>query len=345
MSIGEWISLYTTEEMDIHPEFQRFYRWEPTQKSRFIESFLLGIPVPPIFVAQRQDGVWDVVDGLQRLSTIFEFCGILKNERGEVLPPLKLEKTKYLASLEGKFWESDNVENSFTPAQRILIKRTKIGVSIVLRESDPRSKYELFQRLNTGGSMLSDQEVRNRLLVMVNREFFNWLSSLGKFPDFHDCIALTDRALSEQYDVEIALRFLFFRRLPEPQLYQIGDVGEFLTDQVMLVAENSNYDRDAEKRIFETVFSFIASAMGPDAFRRWVAEDQRFKGGFSVSAFEAVAIGMGHWGGAGLDAQNLPIRVKSLWTNDEFLNNSGSGIRASTRIPKTVLLGRTIFHP
>jgi hypothetical protein len=90
MSIGEWISMYEKNELDIHPEFQRFFRWSPNQKSRLIESLLLGIPVPQIFVAQRSDGIWDVVDGLQRLSTIFEFAGILKNESGGIASALTL---------------------------------------------------------------------------------------------------------------------------------------------------------------------------------------------------------------------------------------------------------------
>lgn len=72
MSIGEVVNLYRDDELDIHPEFQRFFRWTPFQKSRFIESLLLGIPIPSVFVNQREDGVWDVVDGLQRLSTTQE---------------------------------------------------------------------------------------------------------------------------------------------------------------------------------------------------------------------------------------------------------------------------------
>ena len=70
MSIGEWISLYEKNEIDIHPDFQRFFRWSDHQKSTFIESILLGIPIPPIFVSQRNDGIWDVIDGLQRLSAL-----------------------------------------------------------------------------------------------------------------------------------------------------------------------------------------------------------------------------------------------------------------------------------
>jgi hypothetical protein len=82
VSLGEWISIYEKQELDIHPEFQRFFRWTARQKSRLIESIFLGIPIPQIFVAQRPDGVWDVVDGVQRLSTMFQFVGILRDETG-----------------------------------------------------------------------------------------------------------------------------------------------------------------------------------------------------------------------------------------------------------------------
>jgi len=72
MSIGELMTIYRDKDLDIHPEFQRFFRWSELQRAKFIESILLGIPIPSLFVSQRDDGVWDVVDGVQRLSTIFE---------------------------------------------------------------------------------------------------------------------------------------------------------------------------------------------------------------------------------------------------------------------------------
>jgi uncharacterized protein with ParB-like and HNH nuclease domain len=252
MSIGEWLNLYNDEELDIHPEFQRFFRWDAAQKSRFIESLLLGIPIPPIFVAQRQDGVWDVVDGLQRLSTIFEFVGVLKDKDQKVMPQLRLQRTRYLPDLTNKVWDSDLVD-SFTTAQRMIIKRTKVGVSIILRESDPRSKYELFQRLNTGGSVLSEQEVRNCILVMSNPDFYDWLRVLADDSNFREVTALTDRAISEQYDMEIALRYLVFRRLSEGDLQGIGDVGEFLTDKMTGLAEDKNYDRTKEGKLFRNL--------------------------------------------------------------------------------------------
>ena len=169
MSIGELINLYRDGELDIHPEFQRLYRWNNEQKSRLVESLLLGIPIPSIFVSQREDGVWDVIDGLQRLSTIFQLVGILKDEDSKLLGPLTLSKTKYLPSLEGKTWENEDSSVSLGTTNQLIIRRSKIDVKIILRESSESSKYELFQRLNTGGSQLSDQEVRNAILIMVIR--------------------------------------------------------------------------------------------------------------------------------------------------------------------------------
>jgi Protein of unknown function DUF262 len=87
MSIGEVISLYKDSDIDIHPEFQRIFRWTTDQKSRLIESILLGIPIPSIFVSQRPDGVWDVIDGVQRLSTIFEFGLLCFAWQGRVPAP------------------------------------------------------------------------------------------------------------------------------------------------------------------------------------------------------------------------------------------------------------------
>ncbi|WP_328915189.1 MULTISPECIES: DUF262 domain-containing protein [unclassified Streptomyces] len=88
MSINEVAAMYLDGDLETHPEFQRIFRWTLEQQSRLIESVFLGIPVPPIFVAQRADGVWDVVDGVQRLSTIFRFMGVLKDDEGQLdVPP------------------------------------------------------------------------------------------------------------------------------------------------------------------------------------------------------------------------------------------------------------------
>ncbi len=120
MSIGELVSLYRQSELVIRPEFQRLFRWGSAQKSRLIESLLLGIPLPSSFVMQREDGVWEVIDGLQRLSTILEFMGELRNEStSTLLPPSSLVSTVYLNSLEGvKYGTDDAGENELINAHR-----------------------------------------------------------------------------------------------------------------------------------------------------------------------------------------------------------------------------------
>ncbi len=81
ISYGELANLYETRELVIRPEYQRLFRWTPTQKSRFIESILLGFPTPAIFVAEDDKGVWELVDGLQRVSSVREFMGPLKDPK------------------------------------------------------------------------------------------------------------------------------------------------------------------------------------------------------------------------------------------------------------------------
>ncbi len=345
MSIGEIASLYQDDELDIHPEFQRFFRWTIDQKSQFIESILLGIPIPPIFVSQRRsDSVWDVVDGLQRLSTIFEFMGILKDENGKVLPPLELDPTKYLPSLKGKRWQSDDEGASLTADRRIMFKRSKLNISILLRESDDIAKFELFQRLNRGGSVLSDQEVRNCILVMLNRDFYAWLRAMSEKPAFQSCTSLTDRALAEQYDVELVLRFIVLRDAEPGSLGSSFDIGDLITDRMIAAASNPDHDRREHEAAFDGVFTLLDSVMRDRAFRRYDTRKKRFLGGFTLTGFELVAVGLGASYPNLPDGSAIEELIKRAWAHDDTQRYSGMGVRASTRIPHLLRVGRELFR-
>lgn len=133
MSVGEVMNLYRDKELFINPTFQRLFRWDESQKTRFIESLLLGIPIPPIFVMQDEAGVWELIDGLQRLSTVLEFAGLLRKESGQYLEPSVLEGTAFLPSLAGKRWEPSNadVNNGIGKTQQLQIKRARLRVEIL----------------------------------------------------------------------------------------------------------------------------------------------------------------------------------------------------------------------
>lgn len=345
MSIGELINLYESNEIEIHPEFQRFFRWSDIQKSRFIESILLGIPIPPIFVSQRDDGIWDVVDGLQRLSTIYQFMGKLKDAEGKLRDPLLLKKTKYLPSLDGKKWEDgDNPENSLDTSQRLDIKRAKIHVNIIQKESDAFAKYELFQRLNTGGSRLSDQELRNCLLVWVNKKIFNWMYELSQYKNFKECVSLTDGMMEEQYDMELISRFLVFRTIDEGQLKGIDELSEFLTDKITAIAQLEDFDYEKEGDAFKRTFDILYESTGGDSFQRFDRTKEKYIGGFYISPFEVLALGIGY----NYQKINNTEKVKSLiskfWKKDISSLKTGSGVSASTRIPSTIPYGRELFN-
>jgi hypothetical protein len=167
-------------------------------------------------------------------------------------------------------WEDDDhPDQSFTNPQRLLIKRAKIDVSIILKESDEQTKFELFQRLNTGGSPLSDQEMRNSLLVMLNRDLFRWTKTLSDDQNFQQCIALSDRAIDEQYDMELVLRFLTFRQIPQQALTGLDDLGEFLTENVRKLAADKTFNKKVEEEAFRTTFRLLAEELGDDSFRRY----------------------------------------------------------------------------
>ncbi|MNC08561.1 hypothetical protein D3C76_871010 [compost metagenome] len=348
ISIGEWLSLYENGEVDIHPEFQRIYRWSEAQKTNLIESILLGIPVPPIFVSQRTDGVWDVVDGLQRLSTIYQFIGQLKDEDGNKIPPLVLSGTKYLPSLEGKKWEGeehigDEDPNSIGLNLRLTIKRSKLNVSIILKESDETAKYDLFQRLNTGGSRLSAQEVRNCILVMLNKEFYFWLVELASFDKFVECTALSDRTINEAYNIELVLRFVIFSLIDPRDLESMGDVGVFITEKMRDICTDKDFDTALWGRLFRQTFTILSDTCADNAFKRFNINKQKFSGGFLVSQYEVVSYGLAYNISKDSHDDDIERRVSSLWENKEFTDWSGSGMTATRRLPHLIPLGREVF--
>lgn len=346
MSISEWISMYEQGELDIHPEFQRFYRWSHAQKTGLIESILLGIPLPPIFVSQRPDGVWDVVDGLQRLSTIFQFVGILKDEDGKDIEPLILEGTKYLPALKDIQWENESNQKKSLPKDlKLVLKRSKVAASIVLKESDETAKYDLFQRLNTGGSELSPQEVRNCLLVMINKSFFNWIKELSQNASFVSTTALSDRPIEESYDVELALRFVVLSQVEIKNIKSVGDVGVFLTERMTEIAQDKTFHKSHVKKLFDETFSILEEVMGDDSFKRFSIKKGKHEGGFLLSLFEVIGLGVAYNIAEGTlcSKDKIVDRARSIWTNSDFTDWARAGVTATRRLPRLVPLGRDLF--
>lgn len=345
MSIGELINIYKDDEMDIHPEFQRVFRWNETQKTRLIESIMLNIPIPSIFVSQNDEGVWDVIDGVQRLSTIFQFVGIFKNEDGELIEPLVLHKTDYLPSFDGMMWENpDNPDKSFTKEQQLAFKRARIDLIIVKKESDPKTKYELFQRLNTGGSKLSDQEVRNCLMIMTNREFYNFINKLSTNSDFNDCVVITDRKEDEQFKLELIIRLLIGVKMDMNEASNYTDLKELLDRETIKMIDGfkkEEYHIVLDR--FNRTFKLLNDILGEDSFKKY--SDSKHKGAFLVGAFQAIAPGIY----ANIDnvqkmtEDKIRNKVRAFYHENTYIDSTKRGVRAVPRFCDLTCFGKEYF--
>ncbi|OQX25385.1 MAG: hypothetical protein BWK80_15850 [Desulfobacteraceae bacterium IS3] len=347
MSVGELLSLYRDGILNVRPEFQRFFRWTDEQKSRFIESLLLKIPVPPIFVSQTEGGKWDVVDGNQRLSTILELVGELKDKDGNKVKPMVLNRTKYLKNLEGKQWTSDSPDKELSQFAKLEIRLARFDLQIVLNTSDPTAKYELFDRLNTGGTFALPQESRNCLIIMENPRFFDWLKkTLSEDENFQECLPLTEQAIKEQSDLEFLVRFLVLRRIYINELKKINDLASFLTDEILAIVRSKDYKRDKEEKAFRKTFKLLAESLGEDAFKKFDPNKKRALGPVVVSVFEVMAGGIGYHclkSNFSITPEKIKEVHESLWTMKGFFDKSLSRTSAAARIPATVKLGRDLF--
>lgn len=289
MSIGELINLYRDGEMDIHPEFQRVFRWSEYQKTKLIESIMLNIPIPSIFVSQNEEGVWDVIDGVQRLSTIFQFVGVFKDENENLVSPLTLQKTDYLPSFAGVQWENNIKELSFTKEQQLFFKRSRIDIIIMKKESDPNTKYELFQRLNTGGSLLSDQEVRNCLMIMTNKSFYDFVTELERVESYRNCLPITDRKTDEQYRMELLLRLLITENIDWSKISQYQEMSELLDKETVKFSNDANEWSNIKERFLST-FNLLYGLLGESTFKKY--SNQKYQGPVLASSFQVIATGV-----------------------------------------------------
>ena len=347
MSVGEILNLYRDEEIVINPEYQRLFRWKIDQKSKFIESLILGIPIPPIFVFETEDGEWELVDGLQRLSTILEFSGLLREpDSGGLVSPSRLVGTRYLPSLQDAVWEKkknmDGGGHAIGRALQLSIKRARLGVQILKKASDIRSKYDLFQRLNSGGSILTRQELRNCLAIMSNSEFFHEVKALSNNKDFKEVISQSSEAEQKQVDLEYAMRFIALLFVP----YEGDkDLEDYFDDAITKLGEKHD-DKAAElyKRTFSETFRLLNSTLGSNALRRY--DGSRHAGKVGRRGFEMIALGVAQnlsqvkkW-----KTNDLRARIEKLWEIPEISTISAAGLRGTDRVKMTVPFGRQWFR-
>ena len=333
MSLGEVASLYERGEMVINPEYQRLFRWDEEKKSRFIESVLLNIPFPPIFVFSDENGRWELVDGLQRVSTVLELMGLLRDPEGNLRPRFVCEGTTLLPSLRGAVWPSPEQQDDDTlaplslPAQ-MSVRRSRMRVEILGQETDSMVKYELFQRLNTGGANLSEQEIRNVIVISISKNAFDQIKIMSTDHNFRVLATVGEDREEKQYHAEMVTRFIVLRHVP----YINGkDVHDYLDEGIIKISNDIGFDWDAESTIFRTTMERLGAEVGSEAFRK----NKRF----SLGMFEFIALGLSKRleAGPALSPENLKKVVADVAGLPEAEKHSGIGVRGTQRLSRFVM--------
>jgi len=253
MSFGEIINMYKEEEIIINPNFQRAFRWDKEKQTALIESILLGIPIPPIFVAENSNGQWELVDGLQRVSTILSFFGELKTVKDK--NHLTLEEGKLIKELKGL------TVNSLSLRLKLLLKRASVGVEILNRNNNNEMKYELFKRLNTTSEPLSEQEMRN---AIFSGKFNTFIQKIASNEKFINLMKPTKRQKEEMYLEELVLRYFAFKN----SLDMAKGVKSHLDNYMQQINEDdSNFNYESEEIEFIKIISFINQNFGRDIFK------------------------------------------------------------------------------
>jgi Protein of unknown function DUF262 len=304
MSIGELTALHQQQELVIQPDFQRLFRWSYEQRSRLVESLLLELPIPSIFVIEKESGVLELIDGLQRISSILHFIDPqslrltttaetenededtleIEDTPPEIPEPLTLEGCDLVKELNGLTYEK------LPLTLRLRLKRTAIRTVIIKRQSSQFLRYEMFKRLNTGGSKLSDQDIRNvnaRMLGETGTSFYKMLAEASHFASFRKTIELLPAAaLDTRSDEELVLRF-FATKNYLPQFR--GNVSDWLDGYMEEVLLGGLSIDDQELKQFHDVFNLLAEKFGPHAFVKY--RNGEPLGGLAPAYFEAVSMG------------------------------------------------------
>lgn len=254
-SLAELKRWYDDGDLIIDPEWQRNYVWNLRQASKLIESFLIGIPVPVIYLAKTSDGAYEVIDGLQRLSSIFTF---LDNE-------FKLTGLDVIGEINNKDFKS--LDKSY---QRKLRNSTLRSFELS-NETDSDMHFIVFERLNTGGTKLNDMEIRN---CLYRGKLNDLIKQLVENSDF--VITTNQSSLSKRMnDRALVLRFLSFY---EKTYHKCNNGLKKFLNEFFETYRNPNQAKlDEYRKIFEHCMRCTVTVFGDKAYRLKISTNKKNK--------------------------------------------------------------------
>ncbi|MFJ3764935.1 DUF262 domain-containing protein [Streptomyces sp. NPDC090082] len=295
--------LVKNKQIDLSPNYQRRNRWKDDRKSQLIESFLMNVPIPNIFLNEDAYGHYSVIDGKQRLTAISDFLF-----------------GRFALTGLTVFREANGLRFDELPAtlQTILETRANLRAVIILRQSDADIKYQVFQRLNTGGIRLNPQEIRNSawpggLNDMILEESLT--------SEFHKLLGIKDKNRSAIYremrDAEFVLRYLTFRSNWSTFAGGMGrKLDNFMADNHDMSGEGVEEARSA----FRDAVKKARVAFGENAFQRWSPERQSWRRQVLASLYDAEIFAVSEFPEESLreNSEEIIEGVKMLFSDPKF---------------------------
>ncbi len=339
----EWIThKIQTGDIVIDPEYQRLFQWTETQESRFIESLILNLPIPPIYLVEEEDGKRILLDGLQRICTYLHFIGEMPNGFEALKEKLSMIRN---APDEESFYEDDNDEDvceseetrgeqdlSVEPLRLIgcdiidslngkNFTDLELGIQRKLKQkpidiysytsSNTWIQYQMFTRMNAGGSPLSPQQIRNAKIRIINKDFINVINQIVKekyflslAKRFFGKAVIKNRKMELQ---EIVLKIFAFANYDEN--YQ-KNIGEFLDEYLEKVSKKEiPFDVNKQTSCFENTCKLLNSHLSGNKILR-------IKGKAYAGLFEAIFISIFSY----IDSIK-PSTIEQLQQKIDNLNN------------------------
>jgi hypothetical protein len=244
ISVKELISMVGEGIIDIAPEYQRQFRWKSDRQSTLIESILLGIPVPSLYMATNLNGTWELIDGVQRLSSIIHFAGTQEaKQKIDIDGKLVLTELVKLTDFNDQLFERlpKSIQLEF------LLKPLKI--TTLSDKSDLEVRFDLFERLNTGGIALTDQEIRS---CVFRGPFNDFIKKLSEDPNFKSVVKLNQAQEADGTREEFILRFFAF-------FYNYLNFDHSVVDFLNSFMSESNKDFDylSATKVFRKTFKAL----------------------------------------------------------------------------------------
>lgn len=324
-TIREIYTQIIEHDLDLAPDFQRSFVWRADQQVRLIESILLGIPLPAFYFNQDKLGAHQVIDGVQRLTTLKHFM----SDQLE----LNVASLEYLRSLSGQKF------STLEPATRRRFAGTQIVAHVIEPQTPDAVKYDIFNRVNTGGSPLTAQEIRHCMSKTRSRDF---LRNLVESPDFDQVMGKMFwskqptgelvRDNKRMTDRELALRFCTFYTLPVEDYARAPSLDAFLLQFTRMIDQQHALTFPDTHLIkmaaaFERAMQNCGAVFGRRAFRLWTKWSER-RGPLNRAIFESQAIALADYSLDQVLAHKDAIQhaFRSLFSDTDY----GNAVRVGT---------------